>query len=131
MKKLSLFILLLFFTCSGQIKKYLPLDSVIVCWNKPEGEVDSFSYFLYYREYTDTTWLDLGSTDSLYLKILRLGKGNYVLGVKVFFNGIYSDMHSSIDTNACIRSDENNVCIEYGAWYITWYLGKPTRIRIK
>jgi hypothetical protein len=103
-----------------------------VCWEQNDS-VAGLKYVLFYKQYqtTDTTWKFLSTADKALCTVTRPGFGKYVLGVASIFRDDTSEIHSSLDSTACLSGACGGECTELGAWYINWRITGPKFLRVE
>lgn len=134
MKKFILLQLLLLFAFSlsfSQTKKDEDATTLTLCWN---SSLDTAAeYLVYYNKYTtDTTWRLLGSTKQKSFDIAKQSfKGNIAFGVRTVYYSDTSALHTSLETTACVSGNNCDTTCTSGAWYVSWHIRKPDRIKVK
>jgi hypothetical protein len=134
MLKTTLLLLLITFSCTAQTKVKREQVETDVCWSTPEYAPDGIRYVLLYRKYqvNDSVWKFLADADKNIATIRRPFFGKAELGVASVYNGDTSEIHSSLDSTACLESNRcNEPCLLSGPWFIYWSVSGPKFIRVK
>lgn len=116
-----------FCLCQPQAIATDSLD-ITLCW---EGyPSDSAVYLVYYRNISgDTTWKGLGFTKESQLIVSKGNKKSVAFGIRTVLFGDTSDLHTSLEADACVRGACAVQCEQVGAWYLDWKIKKPRGIR--
>lgn len=128
-----LFVLLIACVCFPQTKMNVAkdIDSVTICWNRPENIQEGGKFLIYYHLHADGNWIYIAQTYDDTIKVKRPFVGGIVFGVRYVINNDTAEMHSSLDSTACRDNKCGEECSEYGPWYAYFELDKPYGIRIK
>jgi hypothetical protein len=122
--------------CLSQTQCVTDSSRITICWDidwngYPTNASDSATYLLYYKDYNssvDTIWKEIGSTKQTEYVVDKLYKKKVIFGVKVVLYNDTSEIHSSLDPNACALGTCPQ-CDQQGSWYVDWKLRKAFGIR--
>jgi hypothetical protein len=126
-----LIVALLSVACFSQIKKDEDRQQITLCWY---SDLDTnASYLIYYNLYrtADTTWRLLGTTKNKTFDVNKQAfKGDITFGVRSISYMDTSSIHTSLETTACTAGVCDTMCTS-GAWYLSWHIKKPSRMKLK
>lgn len=134
MKKHPILALVMLILCSAafsQEQKAEKRASITLCW---ESDLDtSARYIVFFNRYqtTDTSWYALGTTKEKNFTVVKQSfKGDIAFGIKSIYMGDTSEMHKSIDTDACANPSSNcDASCTNGGWYLNWHINKPRSLQ--
>lgn len=131
MIKILLLLMVIVLACDSQHVKSTYDDSVAICWS-----VDSGCTSIVYQKAYDSDgaveigeWKTLGATTDTFLRVYRNGLQSVIFGVRSFYQGDTSEMHTTLDSTACI-TDSDNQCLEQGWWVLKWSVLKPKLLKL-
>ena len=95
-------------------------SQVKLCWQGLAN--DSAYYILYYYNLSEPApvWKQFTSTRDSSIIIDKIGQQQVVFGVQTVLFNDSSEIHSSLDTNACLIGVDCVNCDSTGAWYLSW-----------
>lgn len=120
MNRVTYLLLLLITVAFSQTELTTENTQVKLCW---EGLAEDSAYYnLYYYNLSEPApvWKPFTSTRDSSIIIDKIGQQQVVFGVQTVLFGDSSEIHSSLDTNACLVSVDCSSCDSTGAWYLKW-----------
>jgi hypothetical protein len=130
MKKILLLLLCICCACVSQTRK--PTDSMTatLCWT---GYPDTAaSYLLSWRNFDgpDTAWKIIGITKFTEYTMQKGAMKRVIFGARTILRGDTSDIHTSLDSTACLDGACTEACTQ-GGWYLDWKLKRPSKIKMR
>jgi hypothetical protein len=116
--------------CFSQVRKDADSTALGMCWSSNlDTSARYLVYYRYYQQGPDTNWNYVGITKSKEFYVPKGSlKGKLAFGVRSVWNNDTSDIHSSMDSTACLSEGTCDSCRTQGSWYANWHIKKAKGI---
>lgn len=122
-----IFLLLLSVSVYSQEIREFSKSEVTLCWDYE----DSAQFIVYFKDHGSNNWRKIAVTNERFATIQIPGTGSYDYGVAAVTGAYTSEIHSSLDTTACIDTLCGEDCTDNKPWFLKFFIAEPKYLRVK